>query len=187
MTNPAWHKNPYRPVTASPSRGPPATRRRGVSVGPLLEDLGDHAGAHGTAAFAYREAQTIFHRNRRYQRHRHLHVVTRHHHLHSLREIHRTRHIRRPEVELRAVTTEKRRVAPTLVLRQHVHLRLELRVRRDRTRLRQHLTTLHVVSLRTTQQHAHVVSRHALVKQLAEHLDTRARRLLRVLDADDLQ
>jgi hypothetical protein len=53
-------------------------------------------------------------------------------------------------------------------------------------RLRQHLTALDLVALRTAQQHTHVVARTTFVQQLAEHLNARAGRLRRVLDADDL-
>jgi signal transduction protein with GAF and PtsI domain len=63
---------------------------------------------------------------------------------------------------------------------------VNLRVRLDRTRLRQHLTTLDVLTLGAAQQHAHVVARLTLVQQLAEHFNARASRLDRVLDAHDL-
>src|SRR5690606_23017280 len=116
----------------------------------------------------------------------HLHVVTRHHHLDTARELARARHVGGPEVELRAVAVEERRMTTTLFLRQHVHLSFEFRVRLDRTRLAQHLATLDLVTLRATKQHADVVTGLALVQQLAEHLDTRDRRLLRRADADDL-
>ncbi len=57
-----------------------------------------------------------------------------------LRAAHRARHVRRAHVELRAVVGEERRVAAALLLLQHVHLALELRVRRHRARLGQDLT-----------------------------------------------
>ena len=60
-------------------------------------------------------------------------------------------------------------------MRQHVHLGLELGVRRDRARLAQHLAALHVVTLGAAQQQAGVVARLALVQQLAEHLHARDR------------
>src|SRR5690606_41168381 len=66
----------------------------------------------------------------------------------------------------RSSDLEKRRVTTTLFLRQHVHLRLKLGVRRDRPRLRQHLTTLHLVAAGTTQQHTDVVARLPLIQQL---------------------
>ncbi len=73
-----------------------------------------------------------------------------------------------------------------LVLGQNIRLALELRMRRNRTRLRQHLTALHLLALGAAQQHTHIVARLALIQQLAEHLNARARRLRRLLDADDL-
>src|SRR5687767_15636860 len=53
-------------------------------------------------------------------------------------QLHRPRDVRRPEVELRPVPLEEGRMPPPLLLRQHVDLGVELRVRRDRARLRQH-------------------------------------------------
>src|SRR5437762_6527479 len=121
----------------------------------LLQDLGGHAGADGAAAFADRKPQLLLHRDRRDQLDRHLRVVPRHHHLHPRRQLHRPRHIRRPQVKLRPIPIEKRRVPAPLLLRQHVHLRLELRVRRDAPRLRQHHPPLHLLLLRPPQQHPH--------------------------------
>src|SRR3989440_2929385 len=104
----------------------------------LLQDLGGHAGADGAAAFADRKPQLLLHRDRRDQLDRHLRVVPRHHHLHPRRQLHRPRHVRRPQIKLRPIPLEERRVPPPLLLRQHLHLALKLRVRRDRPRLRQH-------------------------------------------------
>jgi hypothetical protein len=56
-----------------------------------------------------------------------------------------------------------------------------------RARLAQHLATLDRVTVDPAQQRADVVARLAAIQQLAEHLDARAGRLLRVLDADDLE
>ena len=56
-----------------------------------------------------------------------------------------------------------------------------------RTRLAQHLPTLHIFLLRATQQRTDVVTRPTLIEQLAEHLHTRAHRLLRRLQPNDLQ
>src|SRR5690606_4497893 len=74
----------------------------------------------------------------------------------------------------------------SLLLREHIHLALELRVRRDRPRLGQHLPALDLLALGAPQQHPDVVPRLPLVEQLAEHLHARARRLHRRLDAHDL-
>src|SRR5438128_7716239 len=101
----------------------------------------------------------MVHRDRRDQLRRDRHVVPRHHHLHPRRQRHHPRHVRRPEVELRPIPVEERRVPSPLLLRQHVHFRLELRVRRDRLGLRQHHPPLHVLLLRPPQQHPDVVPR----------------------------
>src|SRR5574338_499005 len=159
-------------------------RSRRVQV--LLDDLGDDAGTDGAATFADREAQTFFHGDRGDQLHGDRHVVARHDHLGAFRQRDRTGHVRRTEVELRTVVVEERRVAAAFLLRQHVDLAGEVRVRRDRTRLAQNLAALDVFTLRATQQHADVVARLTLVKQLAEHFHAGAGRLHRRLDADDL-
>src|SRR5437867_2689533 len=153
-------------------------RRQTSDIRALLQDLRHHPRAHRAAALADREAQLLLHRDRRDQLDRHLRVVPRHHHLRPPRQLHRPRHVRRPQVELRPVPLEKRRVPPPLLLRQHVHLALELRVRRDRFRLRQHHPPLHFVLLHATQQQPHVVPRLPLVQELAEHLHPRHHRLL---------
>src|SRR5690606_13251899 len=75
-----------------------------------FDDLGDDAGADGAAALADGEAQALVHGDRRDQLHLHRHVVARHHHLRPLRQHDLPRHVRRPEVELRPVVREERRV-----------------------------------------------------------------------------
>src|SRR5437588_2560336 len=107
------------------------------------DDLGDDAGAHRAPPFPDRAPPLLLHRHRPDQLHRHRHVVPRHHHPHPARQRAHPRHIRRPKVKLRPIPVEKRRVPPPLLLRQHVHLRLELLVRLDRARLGQHLPPLH--------------------------------------------
>src|SRR5437016_3901128 len=110
----------------------------------LLRDLRDDAGPHRPPPLPDRKPQLLLHRHRRDQLDRHRHVVPRHHHLHPRRQRHHPRHVRRPEIKLRPVPVEKRRVPPPLLLRQHVHLRLAPLVRRDRPRLRQHFPPLHL-------------------------------------------
>src|SRR5207245_10125324 len=97
----------------------------------LLQDLRDHAGAHRAAALATREPQLLLHRDRRDQIDRHLRVVPRHHHLHPRRQLHRPRHLPPPPIPPQPIHLEKRRLTPPLLLRQHVHFTLKLRVRRD--------------------------------------------------------
>src|SRR5690606_3833329 len=152
----------------------------------LLDDLGDDAGADGPPTLTDGEAQLLLHGDRRNQLDRHLHVVARHDHLDALGQLHRARHVRRAEVELRPITLEERRVTATLLLGQNVDLRLELRVRRNRARLGKHHPALDLLLRDTTKKKTHVVARHPLVKELAEHLHTRHHRLLRRTKADHL-
>src|ERR1700761_5484328 len=79
----------------------------------LLQDLRDDAGAALLAALADGKAQAFLHRNRADQLHVNLDVVPRHDHLNAFRQLDRTRHIRRAEVELRAIAFEERRVSAT--------------------------------------------------------------------------
>src|SRR6185369_8313190 len=151
-----------------------------------LDNFRDSAGSHRSPAFPDRESQPLLHRDRRDQLDRQLRVVSRHHHLHSFIQRRHSRHIRRPEVELRSIPAEKRRVPSSLFLRQHIYLCFELRVRRDRTRLCYHLPSLDLFSLNPSQQQPHVVSRHSRVQQLLEHLNAGHYRLSRVLNSDDL-
>src|SRR6185369_2803383 len=151
----------------------------------LLQNLRYNTRADGLATFADREAQPVFHRDRADQFDRHLDVVAGHDHLDARRQLHRTRHVRGPEVELRTIALEERGMTPAFFFRQHVHLGLEFRVGRDRAGLRQHLTALHFLALRTPQQHADVVARLSLVEQFAEHLDARAGGLRRGANSDD--
>src|SRR5579884_3739089 len=121
----------------------------------LFEDLADDAGAHGAPALADGEPQALLHGHRHDQLDLHRHVVPRHHHLRPLRQLRLARHIRRPDVELRPVALEERRVPPPFVLAQHVHLPLEVRVRLHTARLGQHLPALDLVPLHPPQQAAH--------------------------------
>ena len=56
---------------------------------------------------------------------------------------------------------------------------------RDGFRSRQNLSAFNVFAFRAAQQHADVVARFALIQQLAEHFNARARRRLRRFDTDD--
>ncbi len=94
-------------------------------------------------------------------------------------------HVRCTEVELGSVTVEERRVSAAFVLREDVRLSTELRVRRDRSGLRQNLTALYIVLACATEQTSHVVACATFVKKLPEHFDARDGRLRRVADAHD--
>src|SRR5208283_781633 len=101
----------------------------------LLHNLRDRSRSHRVPAFANRKPQTLLHRHRRDQFDHQAHVVARHHHLRARRQL---RHARRSQIKLRTISFEERRVPPAFFLRQNVNLGLELGVRRDRSRLRQH-------------------------------------------------
>src|SRR5581483_11200982 len=104
-----------------------------------LDDAGDDAGADGAAAFADREAELLFHRDRHDQVHFHRDVVARHHHFRALRQVHHAGHVGGAEIELRTIVVEERRVAATLFLGEDIGLGLELGVRLDRAGLAEHL------------------------------------------------
>src|SRR3954453_23862189 len=137
----------------------------------LLENLGNATRADGAATLADGEAQALLHGDRLDELDRHLGVVARHDHLGALGEGHHAGHVRRAEVELRAVVVEERRVPAALVLREDVDVRLEVRVRRRGARLDDDLAALVVLALDATQEQTDVLAGLALVEQLAEHLD----------------
>src|ERR1700683_719570 len=125
----------------------------------LLLDLDDPAGANGPAAFANGEAQALLHGDRLDQLDLHLGVVAGQHHLSAFRQLHHAGHVRGPEVELRTVVVEERRVPTALVLGQDVHLRLELGVRGVGARLDDDLAALDLVALGAAKEQAGVVAR----------------------------
>src|SRR5262245_52011473 len=162
-----------------PSLTARAGERDDVAHG-LVHDLRDHAGAHRPPPLPNRKPQLLLHPDRLDQLDRHRHVVPRHHHLHPARQRAHPPHIPRPAVKLRPTPVETRRVPPPLFLAQHVHLGLELLVRLDRPRLRQHLPPLHFILIDPPQQRPDVVPRLPLVQQLPEHLHPRHHRLPRL-------
>src|SRR5665647_343210 len=152
-----------------------------------LDDLGDATSTHGATTLTDGELEPFFHRDGLNQVNLHLGVVAGHDHLGALGEVHNSGHVRRTEVELRAVVLVERRVTAALFLGQDVDVRVELRVRSDRARLADDLTALDVLALGATKQQTNVLACASLVKQLTEHLDTGDDGLGRaVLDADDL-
>src|SRR5690606_3357950 len=164
-------------AAAPPLRRPPPPPRAGAPPPPppprpppphrqLLDDLGDDAGTHRAATLANGKAQPRLDRHRLDQLHPHLHVVPRHHHLYPLGQLDLAGHIRRPNVELRPIPREERRVPPPLLLAQHIHLSRKLRVRRDRLRRRQHLPPLDLIPVDTPQQAAHIVPSDTLIQRL---------------------
>src|SRR5436190_11873532 len=146
----------------------PAIEAPSLPLVSLLHDRGHATGAHGAPALADREAQALFHRDRGDQLDRHLDVVPRHHHLDPVREVGGAGDVGRAEVELGAVAVEERGVAPTLLLREHVDLSLEVRVRGDRAGLGEDLAALDVFLVDPPQEHPDVVPGAHLVQELAE-------------------
>src|SRR5579863_2245418 len=151
----------------------------------LLNNLCNSACSHGSTAFANSEPQPLIHSHRRDQLHHQAHVVARHHHLSSCRQFRHARDIRRPEVKLRPVSLEERRVPPAFILAQYVYLAPELLVRRDRSRLCDHLPALHIIFFNAAQQQAYVIARFPRVQKLLEHFHARHYRLARVAETDD--
>src|SRR5690554_5772740 len=74
------------------------------------DNLGNHAGANGTAAFADSEAQTFFHGDRSDQGNNQLDVVARHDHFHTFGQFAGTGHVSGTEVELRTVDRKSTRL-----------------------------------------------------------------------------
>src|SRR4249919_1714910 len=151
----------------------------------LFDDAGDDARTNGAAAFADREAELFFHRDRHDQVHFHRDVVARHHHLGAFGQMYDAGHVGGAEVELRPVVGEERGVTTALFLGEDVSLSLELGVRLDRTRLAENLATLDFLALGTAQQRTDVVAGLALVEQLAEHFDAGDDGLLGVAESYD--
>src|SRR3954454_3733610 len=168
---------------------PGPRREPGLSAGTAtsLDDLGDPPGADGAATLADREPETLLHGDRLDQLDRHVGVVARHDHLGTLGEGHDAGHVRRTEVELRTVVVEERRVTAALLLGEDVDRRLEVGVRGRGARLDDDHAALDVLALGAAEQQADVLTRLALVEQLAEHLDTGDRGgLLLGADADQV-
>src|SRR5918997_6618228 len=149
-------------------------------------DAGDGAGADGPATLADGEALADLERDRGDQLDGHLDVVAGHDHLRPVGQADGARDVGRAQVELWPVAVVEGGVPAALLLGQDVDLGLEVGVRLDRTRLREHLAALDLVALDAPDEAAHVVAGLALVEQLLEHLDAGHDDLAGVLDADEL-
>src|SRR5438270_6963070 len=152
----------------------------------LLDHLRGHAGPDRAATFANGEAHPLLDRDRGDELDLHVDVVARHHHLGALGQLHLAGHVRGPDVELRAVALEERRVPAALFLGEDIDLRVELGVRLDRAGLSQHLAALDLLALDAAEQAADVVTGLPGIQQLVEHLDPGHDRLAGVVDADHL-
>src|ERR1039457_166078 len=124
----------------------------------LLHNLCNCPSSHSPSTFSNGKPQPLVHGHRRDQVHDQAHVVARHHHLSSFRQFRHSRHVRRPEVKLRPVSFEERRVPPAFILAQYVNLAPELLVRRNRSRLGDHLPALHIILFNSSQHPPHVLS-----------------------------
>src|SRR5947209_4740179 len=149
-------------------------------------NIGHGSRANRSSAFPDRESQSFLQRHRRDQLNRQVHVVARHDHLHPFGQICRPGHIRRPKIKLRPVSLKERRVPSPFFLRQHIHFRLELRVRRDRCPLGHHLSPLDFFLLGPPQQQSHVVAGLPFIQEFLEHLHARDHRLERRPESHDL-
>src|ERR1700730_11121176 len=94
----------------------------------LFDDLRDRACAHGVAAFANGEAQTLFESYWGDEGDFAADVVAGHHHFNPGRQLHVAGYVRGAEVKLRAVTGEKRSVTSAFFLGQNVRFGFELGV-----------------------------------------------------------
>src|SRR4051794_1091979 len=128
---------PNSPLGSSASRpGPTGFHAGRVSLRPhtgpasrpapwsLLENLGDDPRAYGTATLSNGEPKALVHGDRVDELDRHLDIVSRHDHLRPLREVRDPRHVGGPEIELRAIPGEERRVASALLLLEAIDLGL---------------------------------------------------------------
>mmetsp|Transcript_43261 Transcript_43261/g.102182 ORF Transcript_43261/g.102182 Transcript_43261/m.102182 type:complete len:323 (+) Transcript_43261:243-1211(+) len=148
----------------------------------LLDDVGNDAGADSLAALADGELEPLVEGDRVEQLDLDGDVVAGHGHLDVLGEGHGPGHVRGTDEELRAVVLEEGRVPASLLLGEDVNLGGELFGRLQGAWLAQDLASGDLLTLDTTQQDASVVAGLALVEALLEHLDARARGLLRRLD-----
>src|SRR6266568_697388 len=129
----------------------------------LLDDFRGGAGAYGLAAFADGEPEAGLDRDGLTEGDIHLDVVTRHDHLDAFGQLDLARDVGGAHVELRAVASQERRVAPTLFLAQDVNLGLELGVGLDGAGLCKHLAAYDVFALDAAEQHTDVVAGLALL------------------------
>src|SRR5437868_172786 len=107
-------------------------RMRSFKLAMLFQNLRYRSRAYRAAALADGESQSFVHGDRSDQLDFERHVVSRHHHFHARRQLRHAGYVGGPEVKLRPVTFEERRVTTALVFAQNVDFALELLVRLDR-------------------------------------------------------
>src|SRR5688572_16637432 len=130
-------------------------------------DLRHDSCTHRTATLANCDAETLLHCDRSDQLDGDVvEVVARHHHLGAARKLADAGDVGRTEVELRTIAVEERRMTATLLLRKHVDLCVELRVRGDRARLDDNHSTLELRLVHTTKEQTDVVTCLPLVEEL---------------------
>src|SRR5512142_704904 len=117
----------------------------------LFNNLSNSTRADGQTAFTDGKLRTLLQRYRHDQFHGHVHVVTWHDHLHTLRQADVAGYVHRADVELRSITREEGFVTAAFFFLQYVHLRQELLVRGNGTRLGNHLPALYVLALDAAQ------------------------------------
>ncbi len=94
--------------------------------------------------------------------------------------------ISRAEIELRTITIEKRRMTAAFFFGQNVGLGVEIGVRRNAARFSQYLPALDFFTFGAAQQNTDIIASLPFIQQLSEHFDAGRHRLLRGLEADDL-
>src|ERR1700722_20161807 len=103
---------------------------RGAFKNPqLLENFCHSPCADRSTTFADRKSHSFFHCNRMDEFCLELNIIPWHHHFSSRRKSDCTCHIRRSEVELRAITGKERLVTPAFFFRENVDGPFELRMR----------------------------------------------------------
>ncbi|KAI3479847.1 hypothetical protein L1887_58094 [Cichorium endivia] len=157
----------------------------------LAVDLGDDTSADGLAALTKGESRTLLESNVVNELTVELDVVTRHDHLlvgvrgaGGVSE--RDGDVGGADEELRTVVVHEGRVTAALLLLEDVDLGGELLDGLDGAGDDHDLATLDLLTLDTTEERTHVVTGHALVELLVEHLDTGERGLEGVAETEDL-
>src|SRR4030042_5100097 len=95
----------------------------------LFDDLGDRTGGDRSAAFANGEAETFFNSDGIDHFNGQFRIVSRHNHLLAFRRRHRSGDVGSSEIELRAVSGEKRRVSAAFRRSQAEYRALEFLMR----------------------------------------------------------